>query len=153
MGKLKKLTFLSCGRFHSPMVAFRNTKTCRHGEIKQTTDHQWSKTFLTAVFTAGSAAICKVRRPKQSTQAGLLAYTWARVLGDFLHRLHMTLPCVVPVLWTVYTLVGVGCLYSSITLAMVWVGVLVQSRSQAKHPLWQVSLLSCHLACKNCLCH
>ena len=34
-GKLKKL-FLSCGRFHSLLVAFRNSKTRRHSEIKQT---------------------------------------------------------------------------------------------------------------------
>ena len=28
--------FLSCGRFHSLLVAFRNSKTPRHSEIKQT---------------------------------------------------------------------------------------------------------------------
>ena len=28
--------FLSCGRFHSLLVAFRNSKTRRHSEIKQT---------------------------------------------------------------------------------------------------------------------
>ena len=34
-GNWKKL-FLSCGRFHSLLVAFRNSKTRRHSEIKQT---------------------------------------------------------------------------------------------------------------------
>ena len=35
-GKLKKNLFLSCGRFHSLLVNFRNSKTSRHSEIKQT---------------------------------------------------------------------------------------------------------------------
>lgn len=74
------------------------------------------------------------------------ARTCVRVPGDFTHSLHVMSPCVVPVLWTVYTLVGLSCSYSSITPAMIWV---VQSRSQAKHPLW-LNLLSCHLACKSC---
>ena len=32
----EKKTSLSCGRFHSLLVAFRNSKTRRHSEIKQT---------------------------------------------------------------------------------------------------------------------
>ena len=35
-GKLKKALFLFCGRFQSLLVAFRNSKTRRHSEIKQT---------------------------------------------------------------------------------------------------------------------
>ena len=35
-GETEKKLFLSCGRFHSLLVAFRNSKTRRHSEIKQT---------------------------------------------------------------------------------------------------------------------
>ena len=35
-GKTEKKLFLSCGRFHSLLVAFRNSKPRRHSEIKQT---------------------------------------------------------------------------------------------------------------------
>ena len=35
-GETEKKLFLSCGRFQSLLVAFRNSKTRRHSEIKQT---------------------------------------------------------------------------------------------------------------------
>ena len=35
-GETEKKLSLSCGRFHSLLVAFRNSKTRRHSEIKQT---------------------------------------------------------------------------------------------------------------------
>ena len=54
----KKLV-LSCGRFHSLLVAFRNSKTRRHSEIKQTrtpTKQDFSEEALLKQNTEASLA-------------------------------------------------------------------------------------------------
>ena len=56
----KKKLFLSCGRFRSLLVAFRNSKTGRHSEIKQTRPS-------TKQDFSGEAL------PKQNTEASLVS--------------------------------------------------------------------------------
>ena len=61
-GNWKKL-FLSCGRFHSLLMAFRNSKTRRQSEIKQTrpsTKQDFSGEALS----------------KQNTEASLASLSW-----------------------------------------------------------------------------
>ena len=70
-GKLKKLS-LSCGRFQSLLVAFRNSKTRRHSEIKQTSPS-------TKQDFSGEAL------SKQNTEASLasLSCNWSRAMTEW----------------------------------------------------------------------
>ena len=73
-GNWKKLS-LSCGIFHSLLVAFRNSKTRRHSEIKQTrpsTKQDFSGEALS----------------KQNTEASLasLACNSSRAMTEFMQR-------------------------------------------------------------------
>ena len=55
----EKKLFLSCGRFHSLLVAFRNSKTRSHSEIKQTrpsTKQDFSEEALSKQNTEASLA-------------------------------------------------------------------------------------------------
>ena len=55
----EKELFLSCGRFHSLLVAFRNSKPRRHSEIKQTrpsTKQDFSEEALSKQNTEASLA-------------------------------------------------------------------------------------------------
>ena len=55
----EKKLFLSCGRFHSLLLAFRNSKTRRHSEIKQTrpsTKQDFSEEALSKQNTEASLA-------------------------------------------------------------------------------------------------
>ena len=67
-GKLKKL-FLSCGRFHSLLVAFMNAKTLKHSEIKQTrpsTKQHFSGEALSKQNTEAELASFYCRTTKSS---------------------------------------------------------------------------------------
>ena len=62
----EKKLFLSCGRFHSLLVAFRNSKTRRHSEIKQTrpsTKQDFSEdrglTSLTFILVPGADRVVR----------------------------------------------------------------------------------------------
>ena len=69
-GNWKKL-FLSCGRFQSLLVAFRNSKTCRHSEIKQTRPSR-KKDFSGEAFakqnTEASLALLSCNSPRAPTK-------------------------------------------------------------------------------------
>ena len=74
--KLKKTLSLSCGRFHSLLVVFRNSKTRRHGEIKQTRPS--AKQYF-----SGEAL------SKQNTEASLasLSYNSSQAINEFMQLL------------------------------------------------------------------
>ena len=71
--------FLSCGRFHSLLVAFRNSKPRRHSEIKQTSPS-------TKQDFSGEAL------SKQNTEASLASLSWL-VPGDDRVVRHICIRC------------------------------------------------------------
>ena len=78
-GKTEKNS-LSCGRFHSLLVAFRNSKTRRHSEIKQTSPS-------TKQDFSGEAL------SKQNTEASLASLSWL-VPGDDRVVRHICIRCI-----------------------------------------------------------
>ena len=72
--------FLSCGRFHSLLVTFRNSKPRRHSEIKQT------RPSTKQAFSGETLS-------KQNTEASLASLSWL-VPGDDRVVRHICIRCI-----------------------------------------------------------
>ena len=74
-GETEKKVFLSCGRFHSLLVAFRNSKSRRHSEIKQTrpsTKQDFSAKALSKQNTEASLASLSCNSSRAPTEGSAI---------------------------------------------------------------------------------
>ena len=79
----EKKLILSCGRFHSLLVAFRNSKTRRHSEIKQTrpsTKQDFSEEALSKQNTEASLASLSYSSRAPTEWSAIFAFGVCRVI-------------------------------------------------------------------------